>query len=563
MTSKLVLLREALAIYWRTLFIVFFPLILLPVFIMHNTPDMRCLYVVIVMAGFWVTECLPLPVTALIPMVLFPLMGILDSEATSLAYLKETNMMFIGGLIIAIAVEHCNLHRRLALATILLVGCSPRRLHFGLITVTMFVSMWISNTAAVAMMCPIIDATLKELESQGIGKMYIHPENENEDEPTETKPKPDEKLQPSKVTISYFLGVAYASTIGGLGTIVGSGTNLTFKGIYERFFSESEGLIFTHWIFLNVPIMLITMALTWLWLQVFYLGLFRPKSKDAQCIRVGKQGEYVAQKVIRQKMVEMGPMTFHEISVAILFGIAVLLWFFRQPQFIRGWPTLITNTKVKDATAAMIVVMLLFILPSKSDFVNIFRRNKNARPTEPSPPLVTWKVVQQKLPWGIIFLLGGAFALAEGSQQTKMGKLVASQLGGLRVLGKFGTMAVSTLLASILTEFSSNVAVANVILQVLAELSRDIGVHPLYLMMPAGLACSHAFCLPVGTPPNAIASAACNIPTKQMIIVGIGVNIIAFVVLLVIFPLLAPVVYTDLGEFPQWAWDNTTNHTRT
>ncbi|KAK5638691.1 hypothetical protein RI129_012986 [Pyrocoelia pectoralis] len=545
MASKLVLLREALAIYWRTVFIVVFPLILLPVFVMHNTPDMRCLYVVIVMAGFWVTECLPLPVTALIPMVLFPLMGILDSEATSLAYLKETNMMFIGGLIIAIAVEHCNLHRRLALATILLVGCSPRRLHFGLITVTMFVSMWISNTAAVAMMCPIIEATLKELESQGIGQMYVHPDVENDEESPETKPKSEEKLQPSKVTISYFLGVAYASTIGGLGTIVGSGTNLTFKGIYENFFRESEGLIFTHWIFLNVPIMLITMALTWLWLQIFHMGLFRPKSKDAMSIRVGKQGEYVAQKVIRQKMVEMGPMTFHEISVAILFVLAVLLWFFRQPQFIRGWPTLITNTKVKDATAALIVVMLLFILPSKSDFLNIFRRNKKARPTEPSPSLVTWKVVQQKLPWGIIFLLGGAFALAEGSQKTKMGKLIASQLSGLSVLGTFGTMAVSTFLASILTEFS------------------NIKVHPLYLMMPAGLACSHAFCLPVGTPPNAISSAACNIPTKEMLKVGLGVNVIAFVVLIVIFPLLGPVVYTDLGEFPHWAWDNVTNITNT
>ncbi|KAF5285122.1 hypothetical protein FQA39_LY16811 [Lamprigera yunnana] len=550
---------RALAIYWRSIFIIVYPLVLLPVFILHNTPDMRCLYVVLVMAGFWVTECLPLPVTALIPMVLFPLMGILDSEATSLSYLKETNMMFIGGLIIAIAVEHCNLHRRVALATILVVGCSPRRLNFGLITVTMFVSMWISNTAAIAMMCPIMEATIKELENQGIGSMYIIvKENGKESENAEVDVKAEEKKVPSRVTQCYFLGAAYASTIGGLGTIVGSGTNLTFKGIYENFFSKSEGLIFTHWIFLNVPIMLISMFLSWMWLQFLYMGLFRPKSKDAQSIRVGKQGEYVAQKLIRQKMLEMGPMTFHEISVAILFGIAVLLWFFRQPQFIPGWPTLITTTKVKDATAAMIVVMLLFILPSRPDFINVFRRNKNARPTAPAPPLVTWKVVQQKLPWGLIFLLGGAFTLAEGSQRTGMGKLIAKQLHGLISVGNFGMMAISTLLASILTEFSSNVAVANVILQVLAELAKDARVHPLYLMMPAGLACSHAFCLPVGTPPNAIASNACNIQTKQMIIAGIGVNIICYIVLIAIFPFLGPAVYHDLGEFPSWAWDNAT-----
>lgn len=236
MATSVNLLVNAFRVYWRSIFIVIFPLILLPVFILNNTAANRCLYVVLIMAAFWVTECLPLPVTALIPMVLFPLMGILPSEETSLCYLKETNMMFIGGLIIAIAVEHCNLHRRVALATILLVGCSPRKLNFGLVVVTMFVSMWISNTAAIAMMCPIMEATLKELEAQGIGNMYINSRSK-EDEAVETgetpplkDPKDQEKLVPSKITICYFLGAAYASTIGGLGTIVGSGTNLTFKG---------------------------------------------------------------------------------------------------------------------------------------------------------------------------------------------------------------------------------------------------------------------------------------------------------------------------------------------
>lgn len=233
MTAVPKLILNALGIYWRSLFIIIYPLVLLPVFILNNTAETRCLYVVLLMAGFWVTECLPLPVTALIPMVLFPLMGILHTEETSLCYLKETNMMFIGGLIIAIAVEHCNLHRRVALAVILLVGCSPRRLNFGLVAVTMFVSMWISNTAAIAMMCPIMEATLKELEAQGIGNMYVNSRIKEDDqgETGETPPtKEQDKLVPSKVTICYFLSAAYASTIGGLGTIVGSGTNLTFKG---------------------------------------------------------------------------------------------------------------------------------------------------------------------------------------------------------------------------------------------------------------------------------------------------------------------------------------------
>lgn len=160
------------------MFSVLWPLILLPIVFCNNTPAYRCLYVVLTMAGLWITEALPLAVTALLPMVFFPTMGILDSDKTSQCYMKETNMMFIGGLIIAIAVEHCNLHKRLALAVLRCIGCSPRKLHVGLCCVTCFVSMWISNTAATAMMLPIVEATLVELEEQKIVKLY-----ENRDDP--------------------------------------------------------------------------------------------------------------------------------------------------------------------------------------------------------------------------------------------------------------------------------------------------------------------------------------------------------------------------------------------
>ncbi|XP_018318480.2 protein I'm not dead yet [Agrilus planipennis] len=196
--------------------------------------------------------------------------------------------------------------------------------------------------------------------------------------------------------------------------------------------------------------------------------------------------------------------------------------------------------------------MFLFILPAKPDFIYIFSKHESKRPKAPSPPLITWKVVQQKLPWGLIFLLGGGFALAEGSKASHMSELIALKLGGLAQLPPFAVLAISCLFASFLTEFSSNVAVANVILPVLAEMSKNAKWHPLYLMMPAALSCSHAFCLPVGTPPNAIAAAPCNMPTKEMVKAGIGVSIIALVVLFIMFPTLGAVIYS-LNEFPEWA----------
>lgn len=529
-----------------------YPLALLPVFIFDNVAALRCLYVVLLMAGYWVFEALPLPVTSLIPMVLFPLMGVLDSDKVSLCYLKETNMMFVGGLVIAIAVEHCNLHRRAALHVIKWVGCSPRKLNLGLVTVTMLVSMWISNTAATAMMIPIIEATLTELEEQGIGEMFENPFLDGAQEEKRNDNSEDQPKRPTKQTMCYFMSTAYAACIGGNGCVIGSGTNLTFKGIYESRFDEGPGVEFAKWLFLNVPMMLIMMYGSVVWLQFWYMGLFRPNSPDAKKIKVGAQGEQVARKLISRKLSEMGPMSFHEKAVGALFLFSVVLWFFRKPQFIVGWAELITQHNVKDATAALIVVILLFIIPSSPNFIYIFSKDKSRRPTTPSPALITWKVVHQKLPWGLIFLLGGGFALAEASKVSGMSQLIADHLHGFAELPRFWVMVISCLFATLLTQFSSNVAVANVVLPVLAEMSLVAKVHPMYLMMPAALSCSFSYCLPVSTPPMAIAAAPCNMRSTEMTKAGLGVIFISLITLFAVFPLLGNIIW-DLDSFPEWA----------
>nr|XP_003701228.2 PREDICTED: protein I'm not dead yet-like isoform X3 [Megachile rotundata] len=543
------LLVRFLSIYWRSFVIVLWPLILLPLVIVVESTEaiaMRCLYVVGLMAVFWMTEVLPLPITGLIPIVLYPLMGIMSTSDTCACYMNDTTMMFIGSMVIAIVIENSGLHMRIALLIIKTIGCSHRRLTLGLFFVTMFLSMWISNTAATAMMLPIVETVLLELEAQGLGNMFICEENGCGEESTE------HGKRPTNVTMVYYLVAAYASSLGGVGTLVGSGTNLTLKGFFEKRFPNSPGISLTSWMVYSVPPMLLMSFLTWMWLQIMYMGMFRPRSKDALAIDIGTQGEKVAAAVIEKKYKELGSITWHESVVGFLFVTVVLLWFLRNPGFVRGWPTYITNLQVKDSTAAAFAVLLFFILPSKLDFLRSFDSDPANRPTKPSPSMITWKLIHQKMHWSLILVLGGGFAISAGSTTSKLSTIIGNSLTGLKSINPFTILFIVCVFAETATELTSNVAVANIILPVLAEMCVAMRIHPLYLMLPASLCCSFSFHLPVGTPPNAIATAAGHIKTRDFAIAGIGPSTITLLVTTLAFSTWGNFVF-NLDEFPDWA----------
>lgn len=560
-----------LLVHWRSLVIVLVPLALSPL-IAVGSKEAKCGYVVMLMSVYWMTEAVPLAVTSFVPVILFPLLDVLDTEKVCNAYLKETNMMFIGGLIAAIAVEHCNLHKRIALKVILTIGTSPMRLLLGFMVTTMTLSMWISNTATTAMMTPIVKAVLdelkqnKDMESRHRTSSLNTADSEQASGAFDPETRRKSVYQcdykqndrPEKSDICYYLGVAYASNLGGAGTLTGTGTNLTFKGIWDTTFPEAGGVNFASWFIFGAPLMLINMLAAWIWLQILFIGLFRKKKEDKK--KTSEEQAKIVREVISVKYKELGPMTFHEGSVLILFIIVVFLWFFRKPEFIPGWAESVASVEIDDATPVMLIVFLLFVLPANLDFLQF--NSIERRPPKAAPALLTWKVVHEKVPWGLVCLLGGGFAMAAASNESGLSTYLGKELVYLEVLPPFLILIIVATATTFLTEVSSNTAVANIILPVLAQMAVAMKINPLYFMIPATLCCSYAFMLPVATPPNAIVLAASNMKTTDMMKAGIGMNVICIVILCTAFLTYGSLVY-DLEEYQEYLFvNNVTNVTK-
>ncbi|XP_018377432.1 PREDICTED: protein I'm not dead yet-like, partial [Trachymyrmex cornetzi] len=366
------------------------------------------------------------------------------------------------------------------------------------------------------------------------------------------RPDVPPEIKPTKITKAYLLAAAYCSTFGGTGTLVGTGTNLTFKGIYESTFPEAEGISFTDWMIASFPQMVVNSFLTWLYIRIAYMGYLRPHSKDAQVATIGREGETVTNQVIQQRYKNLGPITFHEIGVATLFFTCVFLWIFRKPGFIRGWSEVITDIDVRDSVPVIFVSILMFFIPKDPSFIYCYSQNPAKRPKRSSEGLITWKVIETKMPWSLMFLLGGGFAISRGSVASCMAKRVGEALVPLRYLPPIVILAVVCFFEGLMTEFTSNVGVANITLPVIAQMCVAMEIHPMYLMIPATLMCSFSFRLPVGTPPNAIVTIAGHIPTSWLIAGGCAPAIYSLIVEVIFFPTWGVFVY-GIKDFPAWA----------
>ncbi|KAG9350176.1 hypothetical protein JZ751_026529, partial [Albula glossodonta] len=491
-----------------------------------------CAYVIALMAVYWCTEALPLAVTALLPAVLFPVLGIMRSKEVCMQYLKDTNMLFVGGLMVAVAVEHWNLHKRIALRILLLVGVRPALLMLGFMGVTAFLSMWISNTATTAMMVPIVQAVLEQLNSSQAQE--LSEEEEDRKQVTQREglvgvnglglltedTKCEDAVERRKMCKGMTLCVCYAASIGGTATLTGTGPNLMLKGQMNELFPNNGDIInFASWFGFAFPNMILMLSLAWFWLQFVFIGFNFKKTWG--CGAVSSEKERAAYRVIREELRRLGPMLFGELSVLVLFTLLILLWFTRDPGFTAGWAK------------------------------HFFKAD-----AEPCPALLTWKDVQNKLPWNIVLLLGGGFALAKGSEVSGLSKWLGNQMTPLQAFPHWAIAIILCLLIATFTECTSNVTTATLFLPILASMSQSIGLNPLYVMVPCTLSASFAFMLPVATPSNAIVFSYGYLQVSDMAKAGIVMNIIGILCITLAINSWGRAMF-HLDSFPVWA--NTTS----
>uniref|UniRef100_A0A8C8CDL5 Solute carrier family 13 member 2 n=1 Tax=Oncorhynchus tshawytscha TaxID=74940 RepID=A0A8C8CDL5_ONCTS len=510
--------------------------------------EASCGYVIILMALYWCTECMPLAVTGLLPVILFPMMGIMESSEVCNQYMKDSNMLFVGGLLVAIAVEYWNLHKRIALRVLLLVGVRPALLMMGFMGTTAFLSMWISNTASTAMMLPIANAVLKQL-----------CDSEAQAEEREMD------LMEKSITIGVLkreakylnldkgmsLSVCYAASIGGTATLTGTTPNLILKGQVDELFPGNEDIInFASWFGFSFPNMVLMLIISWLWLQFMYLGCNMKKSFGCG---MNKDGDKEAYGVIKNEYKKLGSMCFAEGCVLVLFVLLVLLWFTREPGFMPGWATVLFNKDrpyVTDGTVAILMSTLFFMIPSQLPRCGGY--SEDGKPLKAPPTLLNWDVVQEKMPWNILLLLGGGFALARGSEVSGLSQWLGESLAPLQSIPPFAISFLLCLLTATFTECSSNVATTTLFLPILASMAVAIKLHPLYVMLPCTICASLAFMLPVATPPNAIAFSYGNLKVMDMAKAGFVLNIVGVITINVALNTWGAAMF-NLNTFPDWA----------
>ncbi len=433
----------------------------------------RVAAVVALMAAWWVGEAIPVPVTALVPVILFPLLGVSTLKAAAAPYANPLIFLFLGGFVIALAFERWHLHRRVAVAVLIRVGTRPAPLIGGFMAATAALSMWVSNTATTVMMLPIGLSV--------IGLLHRGGDNPGAED--------------RNFAIAILLGIAYAASIGGLGTLVGTPPN----AFLAAYFGEKLGITvgFGQWLLIGLPAVAVLLPIAWVMLTKLVYPVGDAPIEDADAI-------------LRRERAEIGPITGEEVRVALVFAATGLAWVFR-PAINGAFPGL----GLTDPAIALIGAVALFVIPAR---------------LEQGTFLMNWDWAK-RLPWGTLLLFGGGLSLASAMGDSGLAAWISEAFSAHQTLPLPVLLLIFVATVIFLTEITSNTATAAVFLPVVVAFAAGLGVDPLSFAVPVALAASCAFMMPVATPPNAIVFGSGHVTIPDMVRAGFWLNLIAIAVI--------------------------------
>lgn len=438
-------------------------LISAPLFDGLSVPAWRLVGLTLWMALWWFSECVPIPVTALLPLVWMPLVGIADEKATASRYADPIVFLFLGGFIIAQGMQATGLHQRIALGIIRLVGSSPTRLVGGFMGATAFISLWVNNTSTTMMMFAVALPLLERVR-ESVGHKQAH-----------------------GFGLALMLGIAYSASIGGVGTLVGTAPNALLAG----FLSENYGYTLTmaSWLWIGLPFVALMLPFTWFWLT---RGMSRLHSVEGQMFPM-------------DGLVKGGakPLSSAEKGMLAVFVFVVVGWLLRHK--LGEW----TGLAIGDSTVAIVGALALFVLPACR---------------APWRPILDWRTAEA-IPWGVLILFGGGLALAGAFESTGLAKAIGSAVGGLKGISPWLLVLVVATLIIFLTELTSNTATTATFLPVVSAIAVGLQMDPRLVAIPVAVGASAAFMLPVATPPNAIVFASGEVKISEMARAGFVLNL--------------------------------------
>ncbi|MDA0176783.1 DASS family sodium-coupled anion symporter [Mesoflavibacter profundi] len=442
-------------------------------------------------AIWWITEAIPIAVTALLPIALFPLSGGLNLSDTTSAFGHKFVFLYLGGFIIAIAIEKWNLHKRIALNIIKIIGFNLKRIILGFMLATAFLSMWISNTATSVMMLPIGVAIILQLK-----------DNPNTPE--------DENLTFGKALM---LAIAYSASIGGIATLIGTPPNLVLAGVVSDIYNYE--ITFLQWFMFGFPISIILLFICWKYLTEVAFTFEKREFTDGKA-------------EVNRQLKALGSISYEEKLVAFIFGLTAFFWITRSFLFKNILPAL------DDTIIAISFAIVLFLLPSKKQ----------------GTKLMNWDDAV-KIPWGIILLFGGGMALAKGFETTGLAKWIGEQMTTFAGVTTIILLLLLIAAVNFLTEITSNLATTAMLLPVLAPMAISVDIHPFILMVGAAVAASCAFMLPVATPPNAVVFGSGYLRIPDMVKKGFVMNLVSIILLTLFVYFVLPLLWNITIEgFP-------------